>query len=200
MKTEKQQIQSQESQHKYYMKNCEIIKVKKKKYYNDNRETEIKRKSEYQKKNKEKVNEYNRKYRETEKYKLWKINNKEKNRINDKLSENNRLKHNALYKLKHNIRSLIRNSFKNKEFNKKSKTTDILGCSFEEFKLHLESKFESWMNWDNRGLYNGTPNYGWDIDHIIALATALSENDIIKLNHYTNLQPLCSYINRDVKR
>jgi len=44
------------------------------------------------------------------------------------------------------------------------------------------------------------PNSGWDIDHIIPISSAESEDDIIKLNHYTNLQPLCSYINRVVKR
>ncbi|HMZ47140.1 MAG TPA: hypothetical protein PLU36_10075 [Chitinophagaceae bacterium] len=56
------------------------------------------------------------------------------------------------------------------------------------------------MNWRNKGLYNGTPNFGWDIDHIIPLSSAVNETDIIKLNHYTNLRPLCSYVNRYVKR
>lgn len=28
------------------------------------------------------------------------------------------------------------------------------------FKKYLESKFEDWMNWENRGLYNGELNYG----------------------------------------
>ena len=70
----------------------------------------------------------------------------------------------------------------------------------ETFKLHLENQFESWMNWRNKGLYNGTPNFGWDIDHIIPLSSAVNETDIIKLNHYTNLRPLCSYVNRYVKR
>ena len=72
-------------------------------------------------------------------------------------------------------------------------------CSFEVLKLYLESKFETWMNWDNYGLYNGKLNYGWDIDHIIPLCSALKEEDVIKLNHYTNLQPLCSKVNRDIK-
>ncbi len=75
-----------------------------------------------------------------------------------------------------------------------------MGCSFEELKQHLESKFEPWMNWDNRGLYNGELNYGWDIDHVIPLSSVSEESDIIKLNHYTNLQPLCSKINRDIKK
>ena len=56
------------------------------------------------------------------------------------------------------------------------------------------------MSWENYGLYNGDLNYGWDIDHIIPLSSTLSEDEIIKLNHYTNLQPLDSYINRYVKR
>ena len=56
------------------------------------------------------------------------------------------------------------------------------------------------MTWENRGLYNGELNYGWDIDHIIPSSSGLNYNDIIKLNHYTNLQPLCSYTNRVIKR
>ena len=56
------------------------------------------------------------------------------------------------------------------------------------------------MNWDNYGRYNGELNYGWDIDHKIPTSSAITEEDVIKLNHYTNLQPLCSFINRVVKR
>ena len=56
------------------------------------------------------------------------------------------------------------------------------------------------MNWGNKGLYNGKLNYGWDIDHRIPLSLAKTEEDVIRLNHYTNLQPLCSKINRDIKR
>jgi len=56
------------------------------------------------------------------------------------------------------------------------------------------------MNWNNRGLYNGELNYGWDIDHIIPLSSAENEEDLYKLSHYTNLQPLCSYTNRYIKR
>lgn len=83
---------------------------------------------------------------------------------------------------------------------KSLKTEEILGCTFEYFKLYLESKFEDWMTWENRGKYNGELNYGWDIDHIIPLDSAETEEDILKLNHYTNLQPLCGYTNRNIKK
>jgi hypothetical protein len=56
------------------------------------------------------------------------------------------------------------------------------------------------MTWENRGLYNGELNYGWDIDHIIPLSSAKTEEEVKKLNHHTNLQPLCSKTNRDIKR
>ena len=105
-----------------------------------------------------------------------------------------------MYKLSCNIRSLIRQSFKRNSFTKNSRTFIILGCSYDDFKQHIESLWEPWMNWDNHGLYNGELNYGWDIDHIIPVSSAVIEDELIKLNHYSNLQPLCSYINRNVKK
>jgi hypothetical protein len=40
------------------------------------------------------------------------------------------------------------------------------------------------MNWDNYSFR------GWHIDHIIPLTSAKNEEELIKLCHYTNLQPL----------
>ena len=108
-------------------------------------------------------------------------------------------KNNPTFILSKQLRSIILNSIKNNGYTKNSKTENILGCTFEEFKLYLESKFENWMTWENRGLYNGELNYGWDIDHIIPISSAKTEEETIKLNHYTNLQPLCSYTNRHIK-
>jgi hypothetical protein len=107
---------------------------------------------------------------------------------------------NPLNLLRKRISTMILNSFKNKRLIKNAKTIDILGCSIPDFKAHLESQFKDWMTWENRGLYNGTLNYGWDIDHIKPLSLAKTEEEIIKLFHYTNLQPLCGYTNRVIKR
>ena len=67
-------------------------------------------------------------------------------------------------------------------------------------KEYYQINKENWMNWSNRGLYNGSENYGWDIDHINPISSAEKLEDVIKLNHYTNLQSLCSKINRDIKK
>ena len=108
-----------------------------------------------------------------------------------------------LYKLKVSFSRRLNKLLKRVECNKSTNKPyylDKLGCSFEEFKIYLESKFEDWMNWKNYGKYNGELNYGWDIDHINPLSNAKTEEEIYNLSHYTNLQPLCSKINRDVKR
>lgn len=76
----------------------------------------------------------------------------------------------------------------------------MIGCSFDELKIHLENKFEHWMTWENYGKYTGKLNDGWDIDHIIPLSSAKTEKELTKLFHHTNLQPLCSYTNRNIKK
>ena len=142
-----------------------------------------------------------------EQTKIYRNNNKDKInqlRINYKpkrnLNHRERFKTDELYRINCNLRAMVHKSFRSKNHIKKSKTIDILGLKIDDFKLYLESKFEPWMSWNNYGLYNGCPNYGWDIDHIKPLKTATSEEDVIELNHYTNLQPLCSYVNRNIKR
>ena len=70
----------------------------------------------------------------------------------------------------------IRNRLINSTLNEKS----------DELKIYLESKFVEGMSWNNYGLY------GWHIDHIIPLSSANTEDEIYKLCHYTNLQPLWS--------
>lgn len=199
------ELQKQYKQ-KYYILNHEMLKNKSKKYYDINKE-KIKSKSKkydilYYQQNKEKINKRQKIYYNANKEKRKDYEIKNKSLINKKANEyqKNRKKHDILFKLQSNLRTLICESFRRTKLNKNSKTEKILGCSYEEFKLHLESKFEPWMNWENRGLYNGEPNYGWDIDHIIPQSFAKTEEELLKLNHYTNLQPLCSKVNRYIKR
>lgn len=161
---------------------------------------------EWREANKNKVKEYQERYSDYQKeyqkiyQKEYNEKNKEKRNENKRIYEKTKKSLNPLYKLTCNIRTLICNSISRSGFSKKSRTNDILGCSFEEFKEYLESKFESWMTWENRGLYNGTPEYGWDVDHIMPVSKATTEEELLKLNHFSNLQPLCSKINRDSKR
>lgn len=168
---------------KWQEDNKESQSIKKKKYYQENRDTFLLKSKIYQKENKEDIKKYRESYKEYR-----------------NLKRKERLKNDTIFLIEKIIRNSIYNAFKSSGYSKKSRTHEIIGCSFDELKLYIESKFQDWMTWENRGLYNGELNYGWDIDHIIPLSSAETEEDIIRLNHYTNLQPLCSYTNRYIKR
>lgn len=105
-----------------------------------------------------------------------------------------------LNKLKYCLHSRIKSGFK--YFSKNKKAQEILGCSMEEFKRHIESQFINWMTWSNYGNTCETLEYNcsWDLDHIIPVTSAESENHMYLLNHWSNFQPLCSKINRNEKR
>jgi hypothetical protein len=95
---------------------------------------------------------------------------------------------NYLNRLKHNIGTLIRISIKTKGFGKDTKTSDILGCSWNFFKSYIECRFQEKQGWHNREL--------WDIDHIKPIKSAKTKKEVIALNHYSNLRPLWRKENR----
>jgi hypothetical protein len=160
----------------YRRKNSDDIKRKSKEFRENNKELVTKRKKDYWKNlSPEKKEEL--KIRKRELYHKNNYKNKKKEYVNEKLNED------SFFKLKFNIRSLILNAFNRKFTTKSKKTIEILGCTFEEFKLHLESQFDDKMNWQNQGTY-------WHMDHIIPISSAETEEDVYRLNHYTNFQPL----------
>lgn len=63
---------------------------------------------------------------------------------------------------------------------------ELLGCTIEELRTHLEAQFQEGMTWDNYG------RDGWHIDHIKPCSSfdLLKEAEQRECFHYTNLQPL----------
>jgi hypothetical protein len=178
-----------ENSYLYVCKDC--CKEKQKTNRSNNKEYYDSYNKKYHNDNRDRLNEYYKKWREENKNcDLYKENRKKYYELNSKIiKEKNydycksRRKNDSLYKLKLNIRSLILTSFKNKYTKKSKKTIDILGCSFEQFKFYLESKFDENMNWENHGSY-------WHIDHIKPISLAKNEKEVYDLNHYSNFQPL----------
>jgi len=159
-------------------------------------------------KNKDLLNEWKRNYlknnpeqreKHLKRLKIYNEKNIEKHRKYALALEKKRLKTDKVFLIRKNIKQSIKHSFKKKDVKCKEKMQNILGCTYKEFKQYIESKFESWMTWDNYGKFNGELKCGWDIDHIIPVSSANSEEEIIKLSHYTNFQPLCSKVNRHIK-
>jgi len=99
-----------------------------------------------------------------------------------------RRRSNPLIKLRSNVGTLIANALSNQGYKKTAKSAEILGCTFEHFKLHIEQQFTLGMSWNNRS--------EWHIDHIIPLSFARSEQELLLLNHYSNLRPFWSNDNQ----
>lgn len=177
--TDNEKLLEKERKRNYYINNKQDILKKCKEYRDNNKDSAKEYKSMYYTKNRERLINYSSNY------------------------HMNRIKSDKLYKFSSNIRSLIRNSLKYKGYKKNTKTEQILGIDILGFFKYIESKFEPWMNWENYGNFDGNIgkefNYSWSIDHKIPIHTAKNEEDIILLNHYTNLQPLCSRINMYIK-
>ena len=144
----------------------------------------------WQQANKEKVSEQRREYRTANKEKIsatkrkWGQANKAKKNTNTARWTRNREAKDPIFKLTRVIRAVICMAYKSKGYSKTTKTAKILGCDFEALQLHL---INSALN--NYGSFIDLPGV-YHIDHIIPLASAVTEEDVRRLNHYTNLQLL----------
>ena len=176
-----------------HCKECDTIKSKK---YRDSI-------SEVEKKRRKREDYEKNKQSYIERARNWTNNNRERHNETIKIRTKVRMIEEPLYKLKSNISSLIRITFTKNlggVYPKKSKTLDILGCTLEEFKYHIESQFLNWMNWDNQGnCETNEYNCTWHFDHIIPISVACTEEEVYMLNHWSNFQPLCSKVNQKDK-
>lgn len=115
-------------------------------------------------------------------------NNTKKVKEYNKQYKKNRKANDVIYKKQCNISSKIRQIFNNKGKCEYRSIESITQISCKDLYEHLLKTFEN--------------NYGYEydgrnvhIDHIIPLANAKTIDDLIRLNHYTNLQLLTPYDN-----
>ena len=153
-------------------KQCENERGKK--YYIKNREKQLSRYKEYYIKNREK---------QLSRYKEYNIKNKEKIQSYNNEYKKNRKLNDPTFKLIQNVRVRLYEYLKIKSIVKSKRTFDIVGCSPPELKDYLEKQFTEGMSWGLVGKHI-------HIDHIIPLSSAKTKEEIYKLCHYTNLQPL----------
>jgi hypothetical protein len=177
------------------IKDKDKLKEYQRKYREENKEKIASYYKNYNAANKDKNNTYIKSYNESNKDKRKEYNASNRERRNKQMNKwysdnkesvqtyrRNRRNLDPLYKLRNNIRGLIRISIKRQGYSKKSKTYEILGCSFDEFKSHIEKQFMPGMTWDNYG--------DWEYDHIKPISNSINEIETIQLNHYSNFQPL----------
>jgi hypothetical protein len=94
----------------------------------------------------------------------------------------NRLKTDINYRVLRRLRKRVWSALRGRS--KSAHTMELLGCTIDQLKQHLESRFLPGMSWDNYGK--------WHVDHIIACATfdLTKEAEQRRCFNYTNLQPL----------
>jgi hypothetical protein len=171
-----------------------------KNYYNLNREKEKLRKKEsnkihiktiknYYKANKEKLSLQSKLYYHNNKEKKCITEREYRRKNKDKINARKRKLRekyvtNPIYRIRYSVKERIRSFLNSRNMQKNNKTFEMVGIKPAELKYYLEKQFQEGMTWDNYGLY------GWHIDHIIPISSANNEEELIKLCHYTNLQPL----------
>lgn len=148
-------------------KSCD--KIKRAIYEEKNKDKIVERRKINSEKNKDKRLTYCRNW--------YNINKKNISKKTKFLREND-----ELYSLRTSLRNRIFKVFKRNKWKKAGKTLELLGCDYKTAKRWIERKFTKGMTWKNQGK--------WHIDHKIPLASAKTKEELIKLCHYTNLQPL----------
>jgi len=161
----------------YMVKNKEYRKIYDKQHYLKNRQKTLEYQRNYVINNKVQI---------SIKDKLYRINNKEKLNKYHRKYTNNRRKTDINFKLLLSLRQRLRVCLLNSNTKRSQKTIDLLGCTINQFKEHLESKFQHGMSWNNYGFY------GWHIDHIIPCSVFDLSDPVEQKQcfHYTNMQPL----------
>lgn len=162
-----------ECRNKYYQKNQKYIIKRSKIYYEENKGRISEITKAYKEENKEWYREYHQKYY---------IENIEDIKERVKQNHYQRMEEDIGYKLLQRCRARLYKAIK--ENNKSASTRELIGCTTDKLKEHLESQFTEGMSWENYG--------EWHIDHI----KPCSMFDFTKEEHqrecfnYTNLQPL----------
>lgn len=127
---------------------------KQKEYRNTDKYKEYQRKyqKEYRKTHKEDSREYYKEYTKTDKHKKKRNKRLKKKRDAD-----------PKFRLDGIMATTISKALRGKKAGRKWE--ELVGYSVEDLMIHLESKFEPWMNWDNYGVYE-EGKFKWHIDHI----------------------------------
>ena len=140
----------------------------------------------YQQQTKESFHRYAKNYRILNQANRHQYYLKNKEKFIKKIVEAEKIRYQTdnIFRLTKNLRRRIQLALKGK--NKSQSTLELLGCSIENLKKHLEKQFKEGMNWSNHSVH------GWHIDHIKPCASFdLSKpEEQAKCFHYTNLQPL----------
>lgn len=162
-------------------------KVRCKEYYLKNKNKALQKQNDYYNSHKEERKAYMLHYKEVNKDKLITKRKEYTSNNKKKISEyiKNKRKIDASFRITCALRRRLQKTINSQKGYKNAKTMLLLGCTADDLKVYLESKFLPTMTWDNYGKL-------WHIDHIIPCSSfdLTNEKEQQKCFHYSNLQPL----------
>lgn len=180
----------------YLISKKDIIKEKRDNYYLNNRDTIIEKQTAYNTEHQEDIKKYQKQYHLTNKEDLKAYNKKYQYpyRKKRKIIDPN-------FRLRLSLSTAIHFSLKRLVSSKHGKSfIKYLPYSMQDLKDYLEKQFESWMTWDNWGIYNpktwddnNQTTWTWQIDHIIPCSnfqyTSMEDQAFKDCWGLTNLRP-----------
>lgn len=185
-----------ERRREQYQDNKDKIKERSKEYYSNNKEKIAKKAHEKYLNNTDKLLKYHKEYRSK---------NKEAIRQRRKIYEQ-KAKDNLELKIRRRVRNSVYCALLRNGFEKGGSILSKLSYSIQELRSHLESMFESWMNWENWGVYdpdtwndNDSDTWTWQIDHIIPQSSliynSMDHPNFEKCWALDNLRPYSAKLN-----
>lgn len=184
----------------YRKTHTEEIKEYNKKQWAGNKESYKKQHAEYRIKNRDKINRRRRERRKNNKEhykeqdKKYRLENKEAIQERNNKYKRRKRKTDAAYRLRSGVSRSIYKALKKQGKNKNNSILKYLSYTMEELKIHIESQWESWMSWDNHGVYKLGGEKKWHIDHIISQADlpydSMEHPNFKKCWALDNLRPL----------
>lgn len=135
---------------------------KRRAYYRENRERLLLQKSDYYRRNRLKINASHRDYLRRKKLL------------------------NPSFRLQSNLRTEIGRFIKGQVKKYAARSEALIGCTWKEFRSHVESLFTDGMSWDNYG------RNGWHLDHITPIShfDLLDPEQLRLAFHWSNTRPL----------
>ena len=164
-----------------YMSHCKECRVEKEKIrQQEKKDIMVEKRKVFYEANRERLKAKQRDYnaKNKEKRKVYSQANKDRINANRKKWRNE----NPVNLVSDRFRRRLNYALKTLGLKKNRSSLEYLGCTLEFFKEHMEKQFLKGMSWENRG--------EWHIDHITPMATAKTEEDVVRLSHFTNLRPL----------
>jgi hypothetical protein len=177
------------------------------------RENERKKAAEYRAALGGRYRQYKNAYEKTARYKEWRRAYRQRDDVRERENEaarnyfrreynagpemrrrivarnRNRIKNDPLYRLATRLRQGLYKALRRNT--KRGSAVQLLGCTIEELRRHIERQFLPGMKWENWS------HSVWHIDHVRPFASFdLSDpNQLAQACHYTNLRPLWAFDN-----